>query len=142
MILSLDPKSDNDSSETKSARHRPAYPLRTAALLALPIAAAGSVALTLHAGARNSSRILVALFVGWVLSQFAGFAWAAMAAKRWGPHARTTLYVSALIVAPGSLAAYGYVWLGPSLAKPASVFLMAPLAAWLLLARTLLNTKR
>ena len=120
----------------------PPSPLRTAALIALSIAAAGSVALTLHAGARNPSRILVALFVGWVLSPFAAFAWATMAAKRWGPQARKALYVSVLVVALGCLAAYGYEAVGPRLAKPASVILLTPLAAWLLLARALLNTKR
>jgi len=44
--------------------------LRSAARIAVPAGAVGSVGLMLHAGRRNDSRILLVLFTLWVLSPF------------------------------------------------------------------------
>lgn len=116
--------------------------LQTAAWIALPVGAAGAVGLTLRAGAHNGSLILMALFVGWVLSPFVGYAWAEVASVRWGRRTQMALHVVVLIVAVASLAVYGYVVFGPRLAKPAGVFLILPSMSWVLLGRTLINTKR
>jgi hypothetical protein len=79
--------------------------------------------------------------VVWVLSPFAGLVWATVASKRWGRRTQTALHVVILVVVLGSLALYGYVVFGPRMQQPAKVFLILPLTSWLLLWRTLLNTK-
>jgi hypothetical protein len=106
--------------------------LRAAALIAVVVGGVGSVALTLLAGHRNPSRILMALFVFWVLSPFVGLAWAGVVSKRWPLPIRTTLYSVMLVVTLGALAVYGYTVVRPP-AKLASVFLLTPLVSWLLI---------
>ncbi len=108
--------------------------LRAAALIAVLIGAAGSVGFMLRVGRRNNSRILLVLFTIWVLSPFLVLAWASLVSKRWSVLTRTTLYSLALILTLGSLTVYGYVALTPPRAKVASVFLVTPLASWLLIA--------
>jgi hypothetical protein len=108
--------------------------LRRAALIALPIGAAGSLGLMLFAGRRNTSLLLLALFTVWVLSPFLALAWANIVSKHWQPLTRATLEWLTLFVALGSVAAYAYVALGPPRPKPASVFLVVPSVSWLLIA--------
>ena len=109
-------------------------PLRTVAMIAVLAGAAGSIGLTLRVGHRNSSWILLVLFGIWVLSPFIALAWANLVSKRWTVLGRTTLYSVMLVLTLGSLAIYGDVAFGPPRAKPASVFLVVPLASWLLIA--------
>jgi hypothetical protein len=45
-----------------------------------------------------------------------------------------TLHSLMLVLTLGSLAIYGEVAFGPPRAKPAAVFLMVPLASWLIMA--------
>lgn len=45
-------------------------PLRAAAMIAAAVGAVGSVGLTLYVGRHNPSRILISLFLIWVLSPF------------------------------------------------------------------------
>ncbi len=106
--------------------------LRGAALIAVPLGAAGSVALTLYAGRHNPSWLLMALFALWVLSPFMALAAATFFLKRWPAPARVALYGTALVLALGSLALYGDVALGPPRAKPAFVFVVVPPASFLL----------
>ena len=108
--------------------------LRAAALIAATAGAAGSVALTLHAGRRNHSRLLLILFVLWVLSPFAALVWASVISKRWPILMRATLYGVTWVVTLASLAIYGYVALGPPRAKTAFAFVVIPPASWLLIA--------
>jgi ABC-type Mn2+/Zn2+ transport system permease subunit len=108
--------------------------LRAAALLAVVAGAVGAVGLTLYAGRHNSSLILKALFVLWVLSPFAALVGTDVISKRWPFSARAALYVVMLVIAIGTLAIYGAVALGPPRAKTAPVFVVVPPASWLLIA--------
>ena len=107
--------------------------LRAAALVAVVAGGAGSLGLLLRAG-RRTPRLLLLLFVLWVLSPFAALVWANLVSKHWSIVTRATLYSVMLILTVGSLAIYGVVVLGPPRAKPAAVFLLVPLAAWLVTA--------
>ena len=108
--------------------------LHTAALTALVVGAGCSVGLTLWVGRRNPSRVLMALFVIWVLSPFAALLWADMVSKSWSISSRTTLCSVMLVLALSSMALYGDVVLRPPRSTPASRFLLVPLGSWLVMA--------
>lgn len=108
--------------------------LRKAALIAVAVGAAGSVGSTLRACRHNHSRILIVLFVLWVLSPFVALVWAYGASNRWPISIRRTLYGVVLVITAGSLALYGEVAFGPPRAQTASVFVVVPPASWLLIA--------
>jgi hypothetical protein len=108
--------------------------LRTAAMIAVLAGAGGCLALMLHVGHRNKSRILLVVFGIWVLSPFAALVFADAFSKRWPVVTRATLYSLMLALTLGSLAIYGNVAWGPPRAKPAFAFLVVPLASWLLIA--------
>jgi len=108
--------------------------LRATALIVVLAGAVGSVALMLHAGRHNDSRILLVLFTLWVLSPFVALVLASMVSKRWSLPTRATLYSLMLALTLGSLAIYGDVALGPPRAKTAAVFVVVPPASWLLTA--------
>jgi hypothetical protein len=107
--------------------------LHGAALIAVLAGAVGSVGFLLRAG-RRTPRLLLVLFVLWVLSPFMALVWANLVSKRWSVVTRATLYTVMLVLTLGSLAIYGAVALGLSRAKPAVVFLLVPPASWLLTA--------
>jgi hypothetical protein len=107
--------------------------LRAAALIAVLAGALGSFGLMLHAGSRQSSLILIGLFTVWELSPFVALVCAHVASKHWSVLTRATLYSVMLVLTLGSLAIYGNVALGPPRPKPAFVFLVVPLASWLLI---------
>ena len=108
--------------------------VRAAVAIAAAAGAAGSVGLMLYVGRRNPSRILLALFVTWVLSPFIALVLADLVSKRWPVRTRTALYVLALVLTLGSVAIYADVAFGPPRPKPAFLFLVVPLASWLLIA--------
>jgi hypothetical protein len=108
--------------------------LRAAALIAVLAGAAGSVALMLHAGRRNDSRVLLVLFTIWVLSPFVALVVADVVSKRWSVLTRATLHSVMVVLTLGSLAIYGDVALGPPRAKTAFAFVVVPAASWLLIA--------
>ena len=108
--------------------------LRALALFAVVVGAGGSVALMFRVGRRNDSALLLALFTLWVLSPFMGLAFAAVVSKRWPATARATLYGLIFVLTAGALAAYGKVAFGPPARTPAAMFLLVPLASWLLVA--------
>ena len=110
-----------------------ASPLRTAAFGAVFTGAIGSVGLMLYAGRHNHSRLLLALFVVWVLSPFVILLFATLVSKRWSVHTRVALYCVALMLTLGSLAIYGDVALGPGRVKAAAVFVLVPPVSWLLI---------
>lgn len=95
---------------------------RIAPLAALA-GAVGSVWFTLLVGRHNPSRLLVAMFLVWVLAPFI-----ALAFTKWA------LPVLTVLIALASLAIYGRVALGPPTAQPAFAFLVVPLASWLVIA--------
>jgi hypothetical protein len=107
--------------------------LRAVAQIAMVAAAVGSLGLMLRAG-RRTPRLLLVVFVFWVLSPFVALAWANMAAKRWSVPTRATFYCVTLVVALGSLALYGGLVAMPQGSAPAFVFVAVPPASWLLTA--------
>ncbi|PYU48741.1 MAG: hypothetical protein DMG48_19265 [Acidobacteria bacterium] len=109
--------------------------LRRVALIAALVGALGSVGLVLQVGRRkHSPRLLLALFVIWVLSPFVALVVANIASKSWSVITRATLYSVMLVVALGSLAIYGDIALGPLGAKTVPVFVIVPPASLLLIA--------
>ena len=105
--------------------------LRAAAQIAVLAGAVGSIGLMLHAG-RHAPRFLIVLFAIWVLSPFAALALASVMSKRWPVLIRATLYSVMIVVALGSLSAYGADALRPPKAQAAFIFVVVPPASWLL----------
>src|SRR5256885_5959680 len=108
--------------------------LRRVSLIAMMAGAAGSVTLMLYAGRRQQSRILMLLFGIWVLSPFLAGAVASWVSKRWEVVTRAALYIVIFVLTLGSLAIYGEVAFGYAKAKVGFIFLVVPLASWLLAA--------
>ena len=107
--------------------------LRVLALIAVVAGAGGSVGLMLHAGGRTP-RLLLVLFIIWVLSPFVALAWANLVSKRWSVSTRATLYCVTLVLTLGSLAIYGGLVLPPAGSARAFVFVAVPPVSCLLLA--------
>ena len=107
--------------------------LRAAALIAVLAGAGGSVGLMLRAG-QHTPRLLLVLFVIWVLSPFMALVLADVVSKRWSVLTRATLYSVMLVVTLCSLAIYGDDALGHRRPQAAFVYVAAPPASWLLLA--------
>jgi len=107
--------------------------VRRAALIVVLAGAVGSLGFLLREG-RHAPRFLLVLFVLWVLSPFMALVWANLVSKRWSVATQATLYIVMLVITVGSLSIYGAVALRLSRAKPAAVFLVVPLASWLLTA--------
>jgi uncharacterized membrane protein len=107
--------------------------LRTAARFALVAGAVGSVALTVRAGL-STPRLLLVLFVLWVLSPFVALAWASDRATRWAVPTRVALYIVTILVALGSLALYGGLVQRPAGSSNAFLFVAVPPVAWVLIA--------
>src|SRR5262245_40533195 len=80
-------------------------PLHVAAWLAVFAAAAGSMVLMFRAGSR-APWLLLAAFVLWVGSPFAGLAWALRAVSRRPAAARAAVDGTAVVVAAASVALY------------------------------------
>jgi len=104
--------------------------LKAVAKIAAMAGAIGSVGLVLVVGHRNSSVVLLLMFAFWVLAPFIALLLADLVWKR----GNAALYSLMPVLAVGSLAIYGSVAFGPPRAKPAAVFLMVPVASWLLIA--------
>jgi hypothetical protein len=104
--------------------------------------AGGSIALMLRVGRRNSSQMLLVLFGIWVLSPFVALVFANLISKRWPVLTQTMLYSVMLVLTLGSLGIYANVAFGAPRAKPAFVFLVVPLASWLLIGMTAVITGR
>jgi len=107
--------------------------LRAVAPIAVVAGAVGSLGLMLRAG-RNTPRLLLVVFVIWVLSPFVALAWATMVAKRWSVPTRAALYCVTLVITLGSVAVYGDVVLRSAGSPRAFVFVVVPPGSWLLLA--------
>ena len=107
--------------------------MRAAALIAVLAGAVGSVGLLLRSG-QDSPRLLLVLFVIWVLSPFVALVAASVVSKRWSVLTRATLYSVMLLVALGSLAIYGDDALGHRRPQAAFVYVAVPPVSWLLIA--------
>jgi len=92
----------------------------------------GSIGLMLYAG-RHAPRLLVVLFAIWVLSPFIALAAANVVSKRRSVLTRATLYSVMLVLTLGSLAVYGADALRPPRSQAAFVYVVVPLASWLLM---------
>jgi hypothetical protein len=108
-------------------------PLRRATLLATLAGAAASLGFMLYAGRHNPSRLLVLLFSAWVLSPFAAAVLAWFKSERWSTMTRATLYMAMLVIVLLSVWVYGAVAPGHLRVKVGFVFLVVPLASWVLL---------
>src|SRR5262249_60411465 len=80
--------------------------LREVSLGVVVAGAVCSVGLMLRAG-RSTPRMLLVLFVIWILSPFVALSWANLNSKRWSLLTRATLYCVKLIITLVSLAIYG-----------------------------------
>jgi hypothetical protein len=107
--------------------------LRASAMVAVVAGAAGSVGFMLRAG-RRTPRLLLILFVIWVLSPFVALAWAGVVSKRWSIPTRVTLYCVAILLTLGSLAMYGGLVSPPPGSARAFVFVAVPPISWFLMA--------
>lgn len=103
--------------------------LRPLALSAVVAGAAGSLAFMLSAG-RRTPRLLLLLFVVWVLSPFVALAWANLVSMRWSVLTRAALHVVTFVIALISLAYYEEVLTPPAGSAPAFVFVAVPPASW------------
>ena len=108
--------------------------LRRVALTLVVIGAVASITFMLRAGRHQQSRILLLLFAIWVLSPFVGAVLPHVLSKRRTALDRPALYLATLAFSVGSLTMYGTVAFGRSTMKVGFIFLIVPLASWLLLA--------
>ncbi|HEV8482076.1 MAG TPA: hypothetical protein VGV87_00850 [Blastocatellia bacterium] len=116
------------TSEARRERLDGGFPgfLRAVSLVPVVAGAVGSLGLMLRAGQRTP-RLLLVLFIIWVLSPFAALIWANMVSKRWSVVTRATLYCVTLVIALGSLAIYGeLVVLKPAGSANAFLFVIVP----------------
>jgi len=137
---------DSREKTSEASRARPSRGflgvLRAVALISVVAGAGGSLVLVLRAGRHSDSRLLIALFVLWVLSPFATLGLAGAVSKRWSAITRATLYCVMLVLPAGSLAIYGNLIPMPKGSPPASRFLIVPLASWMLMIVIILMAAR
>ena len=108
--------------------------LRVAAQIAVPLGAVGSIALFLRQAQRTPLLVVIG-FIAWMLSPFVVLAWCHVASARWSMHTRATLYVVALLVSLGSVAAYAQVVdVAPRGSANAFRFVVMAPASWLVIA--------
>ena len=115
--------------------------LRTVALTITLIGAVGSLFFMFNAGRNQNSIILLGLFTAWVLSPFFGLFIVNKISSRWAAPARASLYWLMIILTIGSVVAYSGVFI-PHDTKNAFIFLVAPLAAWVLIVTTFLIARK
>ena len=107
--------------------------LRTGALISVLVGALGSVGLVLRAG-QGTPRLLLVLFIIWVLSPFVALGWATARSKYWSVPARRTLCCLSLLLTPASLAIYGgAVHVAPPGSANAFVYVAIPPLSWLVM---------
>ena len=106
--------------------------LREVSLGAVVAGAVVSVGLMLRAG-RSTPRLLLVLFVIWILSPFVALTWAIIVSKRWSVLTRATLYCVTIIITLGSPTIYGGVISPPAGSPRAFVSVVVPPVSWLLM---------
>ena len=107
--------------------------LRPAGVAGVVAGAVGSLGLMLRAG-RQTPRFLLVIFVFWVLSPFVLLVLADRFSTRWSGVTRATLYSVMLLVAVGSVAAYGADAVWPRRSQAAFVYVIVPPISWLVTA--------
>jgi hypothetical protein len=107
--------------------------LRALALFAVIAGAVGTVVMLLRAGQRTP-RLLLVIFIVWVLSPFVALGWANVVSKRWSVLTRATLYSVTLLLTLGTPVIYADVI---PLRRPGSanalLFVVVPPASWMLM---------
>lgn len=105
---------------------------RSFVLGVLVAGAGGCLYLTMRAGEKNKSLLLVFLFIVWVLSPFAALIRINILSKSWPYTPRINLYIFMLMVTGGSLILYSGIYriLG---VKNAFLFLVTPLMTWFII---------
>ena len=93
--------------------------------------AIGSLGFTLKAGHKNSSILLVALFIIWVLLPFVVLSFVSKMSRAWKEPERVMLDMFILSIGMVSLISYSGIFI-PSDTKPAFIFLMVPLISLIL----------
>ena len=91
----------------------------------------GSLALTLWVG-RHTPRVLLVMFILWVVSPFAALLAAGRSSSQWTARSRATVQVLVLLITTASLTVYTLA--ATRWTRPTPAFLMVPLASWLLMA--------
>ena len=104
---------------------------RKAALGVLVGCALGALASTLYTGGNNKSWLLVGMFVVWVLAPFVALA--ALVGRS---------VALALLIALASLLVYCYAAIGPPVLHRAALYLMVPLASWVVMSTAYLACRR
>jgi hypothetical protein len=115
--------------------------LQTLALVVVVAGAMVSLGLMFHAGRKNPSIVLIALFLIWVLSPFVALLLANAVSSRWLFFARVRLYILMLFITFGSVAVYSDILNLPGV-KPAFKFLIIPLLSWIIIAIAYLVIKK
>ena len=112
--------------------------LRTVAITIVLIGAAVSLFFMFNAGRNQKSILLIALFTAWVLSSFVGLLILNKISSHWtATTVRTSVLWLMIILTIGSVVAYSGILI-PSGTKTAFIFLVAPLASWILIVTTFL----
>lgn len=105
---------------------------RAAARIAVVIGAVGSLALMFRSIHRNPSRLLIGIFVVWVLAPFGALAAADAMSTSWSKLTRSTLHAVMVIAALAALGLFGADAIWPRKAQAAFVYIAAPPALGLL----------
>jgi len=97
----------------------------------VPILVAASIAVicVLAVGRRNSSNLLVTLFVLWVFAPFAVLALLVKSSRSWAGEKRVLLQRLSLSICAASASVYGVVAFGVQVPRPAFWFLITPLGS-------------
>ena len=107
--------------------------LRTVARIIVPAGALGALGAIVYAGARiNSPRIVLALLTVWVLSPFAAFRFAMVIADGWSHTLQNLIYGIIVVLTFAAIALYADSAFGPLRKKTGFVFVIVPLALWLI----------
>jgi len=107
----------------------------TANLSGLIVAITGGLASIglLLAAARNTPRLLLILFIGWVAIPFAALVAANLYVRRWSSPYKTALSFATVFIAIVSVLVYGFFTIWPPASTPARTWLLVPAASWLLM---------
>ena len=87
----------------------------------------------LLAAARNTPRLLLILFIGWVVIPFAALVAANLYVPRWSTPYKTALSFATVFIAIVSVLVYGFFTIWPPASTPARTWLLVPAASWLLM---------
>jgi hypothetical protein len=110
-------------------------------LIAVLLAAAGSLVLMFNASRNQSSILLITLFTIWVLSPFIGLLVVNRISKRWSTLSRVTFYWLTVVLTVGSLIVYSGIFNPPG-TKAGFIFLVVPFTSWVLVGTVILITRK